>query len=146
MTWRTSEVELLCDRWADGFSASLIAKELNTSRNAVLGKVNRLGLPKRDTKKSARRCAIRSAETPTIQRRKQATAAMMRTFVETASRVHDVSVPEIMSNDRTARVVSARWYAIKLGRAVGINKLQIAKYLQQDNATIMHACKKMGVA
>jgi GcrA cell cycle regulator len=45
MTWTDDRVELLKKLWADGLSASQIAAELGgVTRNAVIGKVHRLGL------------------------------------------------------------------------------------------------------
>lgn len=45
--WTYKRVELLKSMWRDGHSASTIAAALgNTSRNAVIGKAQRLGLPK----------------------------------------------------------------------------------------------------
>ncbi|KLK92862.1 GcrA cell cycle regulator [Microvirga vignae] len=44
-TWTDERVELLKRLWTDGLSASQIAAELgNVTRNAVIGKVHRLGL------------------------------------------------------------------------------------------------------
>jgi GcrA cell cycle regulator len=48
MTWNDERVETLRAMWADGKSASQIAKELGgITRNAVIGKVHRLGLSQR---------------------------------------------------------------------------------------------------
>jgi GcrA cell cycle regulator len=45
MTWTDERVEMLKKLWADGLSASQIAAELGgITRNAVIGKVHRLGL------------------------------------------------------------------------------------------------------
>ena len=45
MSWTDERVELLKKLWADGLSASQIAGELGgVTRNAVIGKVHRLGL------------------------------------------------------------------------------------------------------
>lgn len=45
MTWTDERVESLKKLWADGLSASQIAAQLgNITRNAVIGKVHRLGL------------------------------------------------------------------------------------------------------
>ena len=50
MTWTDERVELLKKLWADGLSASQIAAELGgITRNAVIGKVHRLGLSGRAT-------------------------------------------------------------------------------------------------
>ncbi len=48
MSWTDERVELLKTMWSDGKSASQIAKELGgVTRNAVIGKVHRLGLSNR---------------------------------------------------------------------------------------------------
>ena len=45
MTWTDDRVEQLKKLWESGLSASQIAAELgNVTRNAVIGKVHRLGL------------------------------------------------------------------------------------------------------
>lgn len=49
MSWTQERVELLVKMWGDGQSASQIAKELGgVTRNAVIGKVHRLGLSNRN--------------------------------------------------------------------------------------------------
>ncbi|MEO0486321.1 MAG: GcrA family cell cycle regulator [Pseudomonadota bacterium] len=48
MSWTDERVEILKKMWAEGQSASVIAKELGgVTRNAVIGKVHRLGLSNR---------------------------------------------------------------------------------------------------
>lgn len=48
MSWTDERVEMLKKMWAEGQSASQIAKELGSvTRNAVIGKVHRLGLSNR---------------------------------------------------------------------------------------------------
>jgi len=48
MPWTEDRVEILAKLWGEGKSASLIAKELGgVTRNAVIGKVHRLGLSNR---------------------------------------------------------------------------------------------------
>ena len=48
MSWTDDRVETLKKMWTDGQSASQIAKELGgVTRNAVIGKVHRLGLSNR---------------------------------------------------------------------------------------------------
>ena len=50
MAWNDERVELLKKLWADGLSASQIAGRLGgVTRNAVIGKVHRLGLSGRAT-------------------------------------------------------------------------------------------------
>jgi GcrA cell cycle regulator len=53
-TWTDERVELLKKLWSDGLSASQIAAEIgNVTRNAVIGKVHRLGLSGRGKAKTA---------------------------------------------------------------------------------------------
>ncbi len=60
--WTDERVELLKKLWSDGLSASQIAAELgNVTRNAVIGKVHRLGLSGR-AKSAAAPAAPRKAE------------------------------------------------------------------------------------
>jgi len=59
--WTDERVELLKKLWSDGLSASQIAAELgNVTRNAVIGKVHRLGLSGR-AKSAAAPAAPRNA-------------------------------------------------------------------------------------
>lgn len=63
-TWTDERVELLKKLWTDGLSASQIAAELgNVTRNAVIGKVHRLGLSGRpkDAKAAAATPRVRKA-------------------------------------------------------------------------------------
>ena len=54
MSWTDERVETLKRMWAEGQSASQIAKELGgVTRNAVIGKVHRLGLSNRNEDESA---------------------------------------------------------------------------------------------
>ena len=51
MSWSEGRVEVLKKMWLEGKSASEIAKELGEiTRNAVIGKIHRLGLSNRETK------------------------------------------------------------------------------------------------
>ena len=60
MAWDDERVAILKKMWLEGNSASEIAKELgNITRNAVIGKVHRLGLSNRETNIS------KSGSTPT---------------------------------------------------------------------------------
>lgn len=55
MSWTDERVELLKKMWSDGQSASQIAKELGgVTRNAVIGKVHRLGLSNRTAAQPAK--------------------------------------------------------------------------------------------
>ncbi len=67
MTWTDERVELLKRLWAEGLSASQIAAQLGggITRNAVIGKVHRLGLAGRA--KPAASTAGRAARRPRTQ-------------------------------------------------------------------------------
>lgn len=53
-TWPEDRVETLKRLWRDGLSASVIGRRLGVSRNAVLGKIHRLGLSNRGMVRTAR--------------------------------------------------------------------------------------------
>ena len=55
MSWTDERVDVLKKMWGEGQSASVIAKELGgVTRNAVIGKVHRLGLSNRVTSTTAK--------------------------------------------------------------------------------------------
>ena len=67
MAWNEERVELLKKLWAEGLSASQIAGKMGgVTRNAVIGKVHRLGLSGRATPaKPQRGCATEAAKEET---------------------------------------------------------------------------------
>jgi GcrA cell cycle regulator len=69
MGWTDERVELLKKLWADGLSASQIAAELGgITRNAVIGKVHRLGLSGRAKSSSAGTARPRKPRAPGMMR------------------------------------------------------------------------------
>ncbi|MCA8882553.1 MAG: GcrA cell cycle regulator [Rhodobacteraceae bacterium] len=65
MSWTEERVETLKRMWADGQSASQIAKELGgVTRNAVIGKVHRLGLSNRTAGTAPAKPAVEPAPAP----------------------------------------------------------------------------------
>lgn len=56
-SWTDAKVSRLTSLWMEGETASVIGRELHMSRNAVIGKVHRLGLPSR-TASSADRIQV----------------------------------------------------------------------------------------
>ncbi len=45
-SWTDDEIATLKDMWSKGISGKDIAKELNRSRNSIMGKIDRMGLSK----------------------------------------------------------------------------------------------------
>jgi len=73
MSWTDERVEKLKGLWADGLSASQIAKDLGgVTRNAVIGKVHRLGLPARTPGGGAKADTAAAAEKPAKPTKKAA--------------------------------------------------------------------------
>jgi GcrA cell cycle regulator len=74
-TWTTERIALLKDRLCAGFSCGQIARELGLSRNAVIGKTNRLGLSRfkraisGQVKQTGTRKNARSARPRTVTQR-----------------------------------------------------------------------------
>lgn len=65
MGWTDDRVEILKKLWLDGLSASQIAKQLGgVTRNAVIGKVHRLGLSGRATPSQPARPAFKAPRPP----------------------------------------------------------------------------------
>ena len=66
VTWTDERVELLAKLWNEGLSASQIAAELGggVSRNAVLGKIHRLGLAERGKAQTAATARVRKPARP----------------------------------------------------------------------------------
>ncbi|MEZ5732126.1 MAG: GcrA family cell cycle regulator [Paracoccaceae bacterium] len=90
MSWTDERVETLKKMWAEGQSASQIAKELGgVTRNAVIGKVHRLGLSNRvggapeakpePAPKAETRSAAKPAQQPAAAPKAEAKAAAPRT-------------------------------------------------------------------
>jgi GcrA cell cycle regulator len=69
MSWTDERVEVLKQLWADGLSSNKIAKELgNVTRNAVIGKVSRLGLSGRIRKSQLKKAVESKPKEPRKKR------------------------------------------------------------------------------
>ena len=72
MSWTDERVELLKKLWGEGQSASQIAKELGgVTRNAVIGKVHRLGLSNRTTAAAKSESQIKPNTKPELTARRK---------------------------------------------------------------------------
>jgi len=116
MGWTDERVNTLRTLWAEGLSASQIAKQLGggVTRNAVIGKVHRLGLagcatPSRPAKRPVRLARPRPAATgvmPALPRPRLATAAPVLHIVPPLEpvRQEDGSTVSVLTlNDRVCK-------------------------------------------
>ena len=102
MSWTDERIELLRKLWLDGLSASRIATELagGVTRNAVIGKVHRLGLSGRVKAAAPVVAPVRPRDTaPQAQVRTtvippQRAAMPMRGNVALAIQAHAVAMPQ----------------------------------------------------
>ena len=98
MSWTDERVELLKKMWNEGQSASKIAKELGgVTRNAVIGKVHRLGLSNRTAGQPPKPGETEAPSEP---------AAVSAAAVEPAQKAEAPSEPAI-AEPRTAEPASA---------------------------------------
>ena len=97
MSWTDERVELLKKLWADGLSASQVAGELGgITRNAVIGKVHRLGLSGRA--KSASSSAPRARKPRSHMMRVQRTMSRGNTALALAYEMEQETEPEMIEN------------------------------------------------
>jgi GcrA cell cycle regulator len=99
MSWTDERVELLRKLWLDGLSASQIAAELanGITRNAVIGKVHRLGLSGRVKAPSSSAPRPRSkpqSHRPTSSRSPSGPTMRGNTALAYAPRLHEAPAPK----------------------------------------------------
>ena len=98
MSWTDERVELLKKLWSDGLSASQIAAELGgITRNAVIGKVHRLGLSGRAKSTSSTAPRPRKARSPSMLRIGRP-AIRGNTALAHAYEVEPEAEPELLDN------------------------------------------------
>jgi GcrA cell cycle regulator len=99
MNWTDERVELLKKLWADGLSASQIAAELGgITRNAVIGKVHRLGLSGRAKSPSSAAPRQRKARPPTHMLRVARPAVRGNTALAQAYEYEAEAEPQLTEN------------------------------------------------
>lgn len=98
--WTEDRVAILTKLWAEGLSASQIAKQLGgVTRNAVIGKVHRLGLSGRATSNRAPRKSATVAATPRASAPRTPTAPSTPTMPR-APKVEREMVPMAAAPDQ----------------------------------------------
>jgi GcrA cell cycle regulator len=99
MSWTDERVELLKKLWSDGLSASQIAAELGgITRNAVIGKVHRLGLSGRAKSPSAGAARPRKPRAPAHMLRIGRGAIRGNTALAHAYEIEVDNEPELIDN------------------------------------------------
>jgi GcrA cell cycle regulator len=66
--WSDKEIAEIKTLWSSGMSASMIGAKMGKSRNAIIGKVHRLGLPYRKTDPALRLPSFNSGDKKIIRR------------------------------------------------------------------------------
>jgi GcrA cell cycle regulator len=99
MSWTDERVEMLKKLWSDGLSASQIAAELGgITRNAVIGKVHRLGLSGRAKSPSSAAPRPRKPRTHTHMLRVARPAMRGNTALAQAFEYEIAEEPEMLDN------------------------------------------------
>jgi GcrA cell cycle regulator len=115
MSWTDERVELLKKMWTEGQSASQIAKELGgVTRNAVIGKVHRLGLSNRAGAGAAPSAPAASPAKPAAKEKPAAPAApkAARPELKAASKAKPAAEEETAADEPEAIPMSAARRAI----------------------------------
>ena len=100
MTWTDDRVDTLKQYWQDGFSASQIAQRLgDVTRNAVIGKVHRLGLAgransSRRSVSTRNRSAAQASRTPARSRHRAHVFCIRHIPTAASSEQHPI-MPEL---------------------------------------------------
>ena len=107
MSWTDERVEVLKKMWGEGQSASVIAKELGgVTRNAVIGKVHRLGLSNRVTSTTAKPAAKEKARPGQGKARRARNISRAAKTGRACARNH-ASHPASRAQDHSCRPASA---------------------------------------
>ncbi|WP_173796289.1 GcrA family cell cycle regulator [Hartmannibacter diazotrophicus] len=101
MSWTEERVERLKALWAEGLSASQIAGELGgVTRNAVIGKVHRLGLSGRSKPQAQPTARPRKTREPTHPMRPSAPASVGNTALKADVEELPAAEPEAKTSPR----------------------------------------------
>lgn len=116
MSWTTERVELLTKLWAEGLSASQIASELgNVTRNAVIGKVHRLGLSGRTKTSGAAAKPRRATSAPAAEPAPAKVAAAVADSAPVAeTQMNATAKTATQTTQRTTQTVVSGANALKI--------------------------------
>ena len=125
MSWNDERVESLKKLWAEGLSASQIASRIGgVTRNAVIGKVHRLGL-------SGRATASRSAQA----RPRPRISAPRRPAKPRFAQINGMAADADFKSE-SAKLAVNRWILTELSRATTEITAAITSYRFNDAATL----------
>lgn len=65
-----------------------------------------------------------------------------RRMVEQVARRHEITVDEILSPDRSRRLILPRWHAFSELRRIGFSYPSIGKIMGRDHSTVIHGIRK----
>ncbi len=117
MSWTDERVETLKKMWAEGQSASQIAKELGgVTRNAVIGKVHRLGLSNRVAPSGGKDEAIETPAAPAPGRPEPPHGADAAAFLPQPDRPTAVPASNGAANGATVTPLPFRKVIIPAGQ------------------------------
>jgi GcrA cell cycle regulator len=103
MSWTDERVDLLKKMWSEGQSASQIAKELGgVTRNAVIGKVHRLGLSNRVSGTPGASAAAKATPEPVNSTEAEASPAAQPRKPETRSAPAEPETPDAVTEPEPA--------------------------------------------
>ena len=133
MAWSEERVAVLKKMWLDGNSASEIAKELgNITRNAVIGKVHRLGLSNRATN-AAKSEASTNKTVKTVKRGRPP-----KTINEPKKRGRPQKVKEHMDLPETPADKGKPIIASGPSKRSNDNKLEVVSDLSEETLKNLH--------
>ena len=110
MSWTEERVELLKKLWAEGLSAAQIAKRLEVvSRNAVIGKIHRVGPPVRDMPVRIRPSVLRRTPSERAPRSSSAASRPAEPGVRLAPTLRVVAEAPGLATAATLQAHMCKW-------------------------------------
>lgn len=134
--WTDAEIGMLGFLWSEGLSASQIAERIpGRTRNAVIGKAHRLGLPRRPSPIKRRRRKLKPVgEILPNQKILRLSVAVSEAF--------GIDRSEVMGRCRARPIIQARLALYWLARKAGRTTTQIAYHMERDHSTVISGARK----